>query len=118
MRKNNGGRVATGKNTTPEANDKSIKVKYISSPVMMEAKNPTQFKQIVQHFTGQTTNETTHNMYSNPTTIAPTATVTANMTTTEAACQFYAYGATDMNASQVGIDGYSWEEIAEWNRNR
>ncbi|KAI3799581.1 hypothetical protein L1987_34880 [Smallanthus sonchifolius] len=109
---------AAGKNPTPEANDKSVKVKYISSPVMVEAKNPSQFKEIVQHFTGQNPNETTYSMYSNPTTIAATTTTTASTTTTEAACQFFAYAPTNMNTQQGGIDGYSWEELAEWNRYR
>ncbi|KAF5770486.1 putative sigma factor binding protein [Helianthus annuus] len=118
MNKNNGGRAA-GKNPTPEASDKSVKVKYISSPVLVEAKNPSQFKEIVQHFTGHNANETAYSMYSNPTTMAAATTTigSANTNTTQGADQYFAYGTTHMNP-QAGIDGYSWEEIAEWNRNR
>lgn len=103
MNKSNGGR-AVGKNPKPKANDKCIKVKYISSPVMVEAKNASQFKEIVQHFTGQTPQEANISMYSNQTTTA--AATTTRESTYEA----------KNTSPQVGIDSYSWGEIAEWNQ--
>lgn len=106
MSKNKGDRAATGKNPTQD--DNCIKVKYISSPVMVEAKNPSEFKEIVQHFTGQTTKESNFNNYSNPTTT--TAATTTAATTTADTTTIY------NTNPQAGIDGYSWEEIAAWNQ--
>ncbi|KAI3748476.1 hypothetical protein L6452_11563 [Arctium lappa] len=103
------GRVAAGKNPAADY-DKSIKVKYISSPVMVEAKDASQFKEIVQHLTGQTPN---FGVYSHPATTA--AATTAAAAATEA--NTYRYGHSN-TSPQVGIDSYSWEELAEWNRNR
>ncbi|KAK1409735.1 hypothetical protein QVD17_36264 [Tagetes erecta] len=119
MNRNDGGRAA-GKNQTRQTDDKSVKVKYISSPVMMEAKNPSQFKEIVQHFTGHNPNETTYDMYYPNYSTATTTTTTASAATTNTTSELFAYGDTHYtnNVTQVGIDGYSWEEIAEWNRNR
>nr|GEW83285.1 sigma factor binding protein 1, chloroplastic [Tanacetum cinerariifolium]GEX55956.1 sigma factor binding protein 1, chloroplastic [Tanacetum cinerariifolium] len=110
MSKSNSGSRAVGKNPTREADDKSIKVKYISSPVLVEAKNASQFKEIVQHYTGQNPNEKScSSVYSNP---RVTKTDTAT-TTKEANSQFIA--TTNMDP-EVGIDSFSWEEIEEWNQ--
>ncbi|PWA89457.1 hypothetical protein CTI12_AA111580 [Artemisia annua] len=111
MSQSNSGNRAAGKNPTQEADDKSIKVKYISSPVLVEAKNASQFKEIVQHYTGQNPNEKSFStsVYSSPP-ITTTDTVT---TTKEANSQFIA--TTNMDP-EVGIDSFSWEEIAKWNR--
>lgn len=64
-----------------------IKVKHISSPVMLEAKDAFQFKQIVQHFTGQT---------SNPTSTRPDTMIT-----------------TTSSNPQNDLYNRSWKEIAD-----
>lgn len=103
---------SSGKNPTPQAaDDKSIKVKYISSPIMVEAKDASQFKQIVQHLTGQTPN---FGVYSHPPTTTTATTTAAAAAATEANTYNYGYSHT---SQQVRIDSYSWEELAEWNRN-
>ena len=102
-------RVAAGNKPTQQAaDDKSIKVKYISSPVMVEAKDASQFKEIVQHLTGQTPNFGNYSQPSTTTTTTATAVKEANT---------YSYGHSH-TSTQVGIDSYSWEELAEWNWNR
>ncbi|KAI3721698.1 hypothetical protein L2E82_32716 [Cichorium intybus] len=110
MNKSSGGRPAGKSPTTPESDTKGIKVKYISSPVMVEAKDASQFKEIVQHFTGRTPLETSFTMYSNPTS-------TTTNPTGEATCSWFSYGPSNTKPG-VGIDSCSWEEIAEWNQYR
>ncbi|KAJ9540321.1 hypothetical protein OSB04_026827 [Centaurea solstitialis] len=108
------GRVSASNNPRPQAasnDNKSIKVKYISSPVMVEAKDASQFKEIVQHLTGQTPN---FGSYSRPSTTTTTTTTTAAAATQ---ANTYSYGHLH-TSPQAGIDSYSWEELAEWNRNR
>ncbi|KVH98791.1 hypothetical protein Ccrd_022979, partial [Cynara cardunculus var. scolymus] len=58
-----------------------------------------QFKEIFQHLTGQTPN---FRVYSHPATSAATAATEANI---------YCYGHSHASP-QVGIDSYSWEELA------
>lgn len=110
MNKNSSGRASDKTPTTPETDMKSIKVKYISSPVMVEAKDASQFKEIVQHFTGQTPIQTSYGVYSNPTTPATT-------TTGEATRAHFSYEPSNKKP-QALIDSFSWEDIAEWNSYR
>ncbi|KAL4576677.1 hypothetical protein LXL04_012775 [Taraxacum kok-saghyz] len=117
MNKSNGCRAAGRSPTTPETDTKGIKVKYISSPVMVEAKDASQFKKIVQHFTGQTPMERGFGIYSSPTTTTTTAAAVNTTTAGEATFGYYSYGLSDTKPQAV-VDSCSWEEIAEWNRYR
>ncbi|KVH87852.1 hypothetical protein Ccrd_024836, partial [Cynara cardunculus var. scolymus] len=87
------------------------KVKYICCPVMVEAKDASQFKEIVQHLTDQTPN---FRVYSH---LATAVAATAAAATAATEKNIYSYGHSHASP-QVRIDSYSWKELAEWNRNR
>ncbi|PWA79023.1 hypothetical protein CTI12_AA208820 [Artemisia annua] len=71
--------------------DRGIKVKHISSPVLVEAKDASHFKQIVQHFTGQTPKHHT--------------------STPQPDTQFFSQNYNPSNSSNPKTDiyGYSWK---------
>ncbi|KAI3734569.1 hypothetical protein L6452_14040 [Arctium lappa] len=87
--------------TTTKGEEKGIKVKHISSPVMVEAKDPSEFKQIVQRFTGQTPKQANF--------------TTTTTTTVEPDSQAFSssYKPSRSTNPQTEIYSWSWKEIAD-----